>query len=184
MGDRSFRMPLRTSRLVLRRLEATDAPVLQRLAGEYEIARWTAEIPHPYDIGMARDFVAWSRREFDAGRRYDFALIERRSGGLVGIMSMAMRGSREGELGYWIGLPYQRQGYASEAAARIIDLAFGELSVPRVTASCLPENEASWRVMESCGMRYLERINRWAPARRETLELLFYAIDRPAVSEA
>ena len=179
----SIRLPLRTERLILRRLERTDAQAVRKLAGDWELARWTSDIPHPYDATMARDFIAWTHKEFAAGRRYVFAIVSRASGDLVGVISLTLLGRVEGELGYWIGLPFQRQGFASEAAGRVVQLAFEELAIERVSAACLPDNEPSWRVMERCGLNYVERIQRWAPARRSSIELLLYAMKRPVQAE-
>ena len=52
---------LRTDRLILRELALEDAPSLQHLAGEWEVARMMLFIPHPYedreDYGLlARDW--------------------------------------------------------------------------------------------------------------------------------
>ena len=174
-----FRLPLRSDRLILRRLERTDAQVLRRLAGDWELARWTSDIPHPYDAAMAREFIAWADGEFTGGRRYVFAVVSRATGELVGVISLTLLGRVEGELGYWIGRPYQRQGYASEAAARIVQFAFMDLAIQKVTAACLPDNEPSWRVMERCGLAYIDRIQRWAPARQSSVEMLLYAMKRP-----
>lgn len=179
-----FRLPLRTERLILRRLERTDAQIVRRLAGDWELARWTSDIPHPYDLAMAREFIVWAQGQFAGGRRFVFAIVSRNSGELVGVISLTLLGRIEGELGYWIGRPFQKQGLASEAAARIVQLAFEDLDLQRVTAACLPDNEPSWRVMERCGLSYVERIQRWAPARHSSIELLLYAMKRPALAES
>ena len=49
----------------------------------------------------------------------------------------------------------------------------------RVVAACRPDNEPSWRVMEHCGMTYVEPIQRWSIARRKTFNLSLYAINKP-----
>ncbi len=46
------RPTLTTARLVLRPLTVADAPDVQRLAGEREVASTTLNIPHPYEPGM------------------------------------------------------------------------------------------------------------------------------------
>ena len=172
-----FAMPLKTERLVLRQLALTDAVTMQRLAGAWEVAQWTAQVPFPYEIKMARDFIDWSLKEFPLGRSLVFAIVERASGDLTGVISMSVLGRIEGELGYWIGVPFQRRGYASEAAGRLIELAFDELELAQVTAACRPDNEASWRVMESCRMSWIGEIERWAAARKQSYRLIRYGID-------
>ncbi|MDP6343128.1 MAG: GNAT family N-acetyltransferase [Alphaproteobacteria bacterium] len=175
-----FHLPLRTDNLVLRTLERNDAPIIARLAGDWEVARWTADIPHPYDARMAREFIAWTDGEFAGGRRYVFAIVARATGAFAGVISLTLNGRLEGEIGYWIGRPHQGQGLGREAARAVVALAFGELALRRVVAACLPENEPSWRVMAACGMSQVGQIQRWAPARRQTFEMLLYAVDNPA----
>ncbi len=176
-----FRPPLRSPQLVLRPLERTDAPTIARLAGDWEVARWTADIPHPYDATMARDFVAWAQDELIGQRRFFFAMVARSSGDLVGVISLTRNGADEGEIGYWVGLPYQGRGFAREAAGVMIAMGFEALALRRVVAACQPDNERSWRIMERCGMRYVEDVQRWSMARRETFQLCLYAIDQPVV---
>ena len=52
-----------------------------------------------------------------------------------------------------------------------------------IVAACRPDNEASWRVMEYCGMRHVEDIQRWSMAQRETFQLSLYAINQPVEGE-
>jgi ribosomal-protein-alanine N-acetyltransferase len=56
------------------------------------------------------------------------------------------------ELGYGIAPGYQGRGYATEAAARLIDWAFLQPQVTMVTAECLFDNFASRRVLVKLGM--------------------------------
>ena len=44
---------LQTERLILRSFTLDDAPDVQRLAGERDVASTTSAIPHPYKDGMA-----------------------------------------------------------------------------------------------------------------------------------
>lgn len=45
---------LETQRLWLRWPTAADAPLIEKLAGEREIAEFTARIPHPYPRGRRK----------------------------------------------------------------------------------------------------------------------------------
>ena len=116
-----YRPPLRSDNLVLRPLERTDAKVVAELAGDWEVARWTSDIPHPYDTKMAREFIDWSQGELASQRRFILAMVARASGELVGIISLTCNGAEEGEIGYWVGRPYQGRGFAGEAAAAAAD---------------------------------------------------------------
>ena len=53
------------------------------------------------------------------------------------------------------GLHPQRsgRGYAPEAVSKVLRICCEELGLRRVTADCLADNTASWRLMERVGMR-------------------------------
>ena len=59
----------------------------------------------------------------------------------------------QGDLGYMIDPAHAGKGYATDIAAGLLDLAFRELRLHRVTAGCFADNVASWKVMERLGMR-------------------------------
>lgn len=59
----------------------------------------------------------------------------------------------EGLLGTLIDPAHAGRGYATDIARALLDLAFIELGLHRVTAGCFADNHASWRVMEKLGMR-------------------------------
>jgi RimJ/RimL family protein N-acetyltransferase len=58
------------------------------------------------------------------------------------------------ELGYWIGEPYWKRGYATEAAHALVDLAFQKTSIQVLHASTRVINPASRRVIHKCGFQY------------------------------
>ncbi len=60
------------------------------------------------------------------------------------------------EFGYSIVPEYQGKGYATEAARAMIEWAFEQPPVKRVSAECLKDNYASIRVLEKAGMRQIE----------------------------
>jgi ribosomal-protein-alanine N-acetyltransferase len=51
-------------------------------------------------------------------------------------------------LGYWMGAPFARQGYMTEALTALIPFAHGALQLKRIEAACLPHNAASVRLLE------------------------------------
>ncbi len=48
---------LQTERLMLRPFHVADAPRVKELAGAWEIAATTANVPHPYEEGMAEAWI-------------------------------------------------------------------------------------------------------------------------------
>ncbi|MEI6558072.1 MAG: GNAT family protein [Rhodospirillaceae bacterium] len=85
---------------------------------------------------------------------YSFLTFERAGDSLVGGLGLGniRRGvAQTATLGYWIGEPYARRGYTTEAVGLVLDHAFGELDLHRIEASCLPGNQASRRLLGKLG---------------------------------
>jgi ribosomal-protein-alanine N-acetyltransferase len=59
---------------------------------------------------------------------------------------------RAWEIGYIFNPEYHNRGYATEACRAVIDYVFTNLDAHRIVANCNPENRASWRVLEKCGL--------------------------------
>ena len=146
---------LQTERLILREFALEDAPDVRRLAGEPEIARTTLLIPHPYEDGMAEAWISSQRPAYEAGEHVNFAVTLRGEGTLVGSITLGLNPRDDnGELGYWIGVPYWGRGYCTEAAREVVRYGFEDLGLHRIHASHFGSNPASGRVMQKIGMSY------------------------------
>ena len=115
---------LETARLFLRRLELGDADRVEELASDYELAKTTLNVPHPYPEGSAADFILsmWAAEEKGL---VAFAVVEKESESLIGIINIKQTiAYKRGELGYWIGRPYWGKGYGTEAARAMVAYGF------------------------------------------------------------
>jgi RimJ/RimL family protein N-acetyltransferase len=157
---------LRTTRLLLRSFADQDIPAIVRLARAPEIAATTINIPHPYAEDDARSFLAHSREELRGGRSTNFAVTILQNGELCGAIGLTIAPAHQrAELGYWIGVPFWRQGFATEAATAVLAFGFETLRLHRIFASHFAENIASRRVLEKIGMRHegrsREHLKKW-----------------------
>jgi ribosomal-protein-alanine N-acetyltransferase len=85
---------------------------------------------------------------------YAFFVYRQSDNALIGGLTLAnvRRGvAQAGSLGYWMGAPFARQGYMTEAVRALIPFAFGPLRLHRLEAACIPSNAASIRLLEKCG---------------------------------
>ena len=173
---------LETSRLVLRPFAPADAPIVQRLAGDREVAATAMTIPHPYEDGVAEAWIETRAPKWEAREALVLAVTSEAEG-LVGTMSLQLKlAHRRAELGYWIGVPFWNRGYATEAAGAVITYGFDALGLNRIEARHFTFNPASGRVLAKVGMTR-EGILRQRVLKGDTLEdLALYAIlrsDRP-----
>ncbi len=121
--------------------------------------------------GAFRRRLKTYRAEMRQGVTYSFLIFRRVDDVLLGgiTLSNLRRGvAQSATLGYWIGAPHARQGYMSEALAAVLEFAFTRLGLHRVEAACLPNNEASRRLLLKSGFReegyarqYLRINGRW-----------------------
>jgi RimJ/RimL family protein N-acetyltransferase len=144
---------LETKRLILRPFRLNDAPAVQELAGERDIADTTMNIPHPYEDGMAEEWIEGHEPGYEDEKIATFAIVLRDCADLVGAIGLQIdRGLNNAELGYWIGKPFWNLGYATEATIAILTFGFDKLCLNRIQAGHLARNPSSGRVMEKAGM--------------------------------
>ncbi len=158
---------LQTERLLLDALSDADGPELVRLAGAREIADTTLSIPHPYGTADAEGFLAHQRSAADRGDELVLAVRRRQDAKLVGCIGLRDidRTHLQAELGYWIGVPYWGQGFATEAGRAVVSYGFDALGLNRIYAHHMTRNPPSGRVLERIGMRWegvlRERVLKW-----------------------
>ena len=113
MPDKELKQPptLKTDRLILRPFTASDAEDIQRLAGDEAIADTTLNIPHPYDIERAKEWIDSLHPQFEKGTRTVFAMIDCETHNFLGAIELRIdQRYQRGELGYWIGKPFWNNG--------------------------------------------------------------------------
>jgi RimJ/RimL family protein N-acetyltransferase len=140
---------LETERLLLRRPTLADVKAIARLANDRRIAENTRRLPYPYSEHDAIDFV----RAIGAGHRETVFLIESDLSP-IGMVGIDWRQHDAPELGYWLGVKYWGQGFATEAARAVIDFTFEEFDAEHLIASARVANPASRKLLEKCGFQW------------------------------
>jgi len=152
--------PLRTQRLSLRPLSERDVDSLVAYRSLPEVCRY---VPfEPMDEAAVRERLhrSWGLRALKAEGDVLFLGVElTASGQLVGDVMLRWSSveHRGGEIGYVFHPAYSGRGYATEAAHRLLHLAFDELGLHRVIARLDAENHSSARVAARLGMRQEDR---------------------------
>ena len=144
-----------TERLILRPLAASDAPRLQRLGDDFEVARMLTSCPHPYRLADAEELVRRGR-EADPEREAMFA-IELPGEGAIGTIGFDPDEVLADEVGYWIGRPYWGRGLVSEALAAGLAWVRNQWGRRCITARHFVDNAASARVLAKAGFLYTGR---------------------------
>ncbi|MDA5192359.1 GNAT family N-acetyltransferase [Govanella unica] len=143
---------LETDRLRLRLLGEADLDRLVRLIGDWEVARWLAHVPYPYEREDGREFIRDMTESMAAGREVHYVIADKATDALMG--GCGFLDQEDGlELGYWLGRDYWGRGYVPEALRSLISAGFGGLGLDVIAARVLPDNLRSRRVLEQLGFQ-------------------------------
>ena len=142
---------LETKRLRVRPYSEADIPELLPLIGTREVAATTLRIAHPYTEQDARAFLELAK---EPGKMW-LAITLLSDGRQIGGIGMRIEEQhRHAELGYWLGVDYWGQGYATEAGREMIRYGFEQLDLHRIFATHFAHNPASGNVLRKLGMRH------------------------------
>lgn len=146
---------LNTIQLLLRPFGQADAPEVQRLAGDVEVARNTLAMPFPYLDGMAESWISHHAEDYKVGKSAIWAITLKDKQQLIGAIGLSLQLQySHAEIGYWIGKDFWNQGYCTEALKEVILFGFDQLKLHKIYASHFCNNPQSGRVMQKAGMRY------------------------------
>lgn len=158
--DDSPTIELETRDLVLRapRAEDYEAWAKLRAASRRHTEPWE---PSWTEDELTRTAYRGRLRRYDLdwkeGRGAPFFVIRKRDNLLIGACNLnnIKRGvMQSADIGYWIGAPYVRQGYARQAVRRVLAFAFSELHLNRIEAAVQPANIVSRTLLEEIGFQH------------------------------
>ena len=163
-----------TERLLLRPAWPEDADALFGGIADKGVVRNLARAPWPYLPEHARQFVM---REANP-RVPNFLMTLPGQNGSQIIGSVGLGETETGvELGYWIARPYWGQGFATEAARGVIEIA-KLLGYERLEAGHFADNPASGRVLRKLGFRPTGKVApRFSCGRGEEVDCVLFTKD-------
>lgn len=147
-------MTLKTRRLMLRPVALADLRCYFELDSDPAVAG-PLGLPGPASLAKTRRSILvaikdWKKR----GRnKLAFTIVSRDGRDWLGGLNLRWPHAGVAELGYTIAPRQQSNGYATEAVAAAVKLAFRRLGAHRVQATCWVENKASARVLSKAGFR-------------------------------
>ncbi len=144
----------RTARLILRPLQLADAEQIQELFPQWEVVRYLLNrVPWPYPPDGALEFCRnVALPQVECGDAWHWTIRRAAEPGqMIGFISL-IRGDADNR-GFWMGLPWQGQGFMSEACVWANDFWFESLWFPVLRVAKAVANAASRRISQKQGMR-------------------------------
>ena len=163
---------LETPRLLLCPLMLADAGQIQQIFPHWEIVRYLAtQVPWPYPPDGARTYIRdIALPAIQRGETWQWTLrLKTALAQIIGCIDL--RTKENDNRGFWLGLPWQRQGLMSEACDAVTDFWFETLKFPVLRAPKAIQNAASRHISEKQGMRLIAVEERDYVSGRFTSEL-------------
>lgn len=152
---------LAQQQIVLRPMIEDDAETLFRINQSEGVLRYFPnQTPPPLE--RVQRFIAGQQAHWKTYGYGNWGLAPEGQpaiAGWVGLQYLPELG--ETEVGFLLDRPYWGRGYATSAASESLRFGFEQCGLKRIIALVHPENLASRRVIEKCGMAYEETITIW-----------------------
>ena len=148
-------MTFETKRLILRPWQESDAKSLYQYASDPNVGP-AAGWPVHTSVENSREII-----QTVLSVPGTYAVVDKDSGCAVGSIGLMIGQAsniglpeNEGEIGYWIGVPYWGRGLIPEAVNELLRYAFCDLKLDKVWCGYFDGNTKSLRVQEKCGFIY------------------------------
>ncbi len=150
---------LDTERLVLRTIEADDAPFYMTVLNDPDFITFIGD-RGVRTLAASRDAIAAGPVQMQANLGHSIYLVALREGGTpIGMCGLIKRDALDDvDLGYAFLPAWRGQGYAFEAAAACVRHARDALGFSRLAAITSPDNTVSGALLEKLGMRFKKLI--------------------------
>lgn len=143
---------LRTKRCIIRETTEADVDSFYNIYAEPEITRYMEDLYEDREEELA--YVAEYREKVYGFYGYGMWTVLKRDGTVIGRAGISWREGYElPELGFVIGVPWQRQGYAYEVCRAILDYAREQLGFTQVQALVMEGNEKSVALCRKLGFK-------------------------------
>ena len=143
-----------TPRLLLREFVPADWQAVLVYASDPDVLRFKTTAPASALEVQAGLSEIRNQQKAVPRTRYEMAIVRKDTGVLIGWLPLLLDADlRQAEVGWTLARAHWGHGFATEAAQFALSFAFETLKLHRVWARCVPENTASWRIMEKIGMR-------------------------------
>jgi RimJ/RimL family protein N-acetyltransferase len=172
-----------TARLTLRDWREEDWSAFFRVTNTPAVMRWLGGVMDEAGRAAARARI----ESYHAEHGHTFWVVERREDGALlgfcGLKRSNQPGGPQGmmEVGWRLREDAWGKGYAKEAAAAALGLAFGPFGADEVIALTVERNTASWGLMERLGMARRADLDFASPDfDAENPRIIAYSINRRA----
>jgi ribosomal-protein-alanine N-acetyltransferase len=144
---------LATTRLLLRKLEATDAEQLFMLRSDENVMKYIGKKPMQ-TIEEALEFINLINDNVNNNSGINWAMtLKEEPAKLIGVIGLwrIMKEHYRAEIGYMLSPEFWKKGFTKEAILKVIEYGFHELKLHSIQGNINASNIASGKALESSG---------------------------------
>jgi len=162
--------------VTLREFRSGDVDDVLALIGDDRVTEWLSFDSRGRQQADQMLTDVEQRRRAEPRAEFYLAITASGSENVVGFVRLAFDGVRAGKLGYAVAFNHWGKGYATDAAGTLVDYAFRELGLHRISAAIAPENVASLRMAQRLGMTFEGRIRDHVHTNGRWRDSLLYSV--------
>jgi RimJ/RimL family protein N-acetyltransferase len=141
----------------LSEINKNDKQYLVKYLNDFDIYKYTLNIPHPYTIKDAENWIKFVKIDKDNKGVLTHFSIRNKNLDLIGGISFHSKygiNSFKDEFGYWLAKDYWNKGIMTSIVKRFCQYGFENFSLKRLEATVFENNLASSKVLEKAGFQY------------------------------
>ena len=162
---------IQINHIVLRPLELSDAEILYAINLTEGVLQYFPTTTPP-TLERVERFIASQHEHWEKYGYGNWGIVPEGESRIVGWAGLQyLPELDEVEVGYLLDKPFWGKGFATEAARESIRDGFERCGLDHIIALVHPDNNASRRVIDKCGMTYVETIHLWG------IDLMRHRID-------
>lgn len=151
---------IKTERLLLRKIEESDAPVILYLRSDETINQFIErpENRKTKTLEQALQFITDINQDFENNKSVTWGIVYNDQPELIGTICFWNFSDNHtiAEVGYGLSPEFQNKGIMTEVLQRIIDFGFNELKLAKIEAFTHTKNENSRKLLEKCGLQFIQ----------------------------
>ena len=146
---------LTTERMTLRPFTMDDVPDVQEFMDNKDFSSFSPGYPYPCEKDFVEEYISdipakWQNREI-----VNYAMVPHEIKKPIGIVGLKLQLDHDvAEIGYLLGVKYWGQGYATEAAKRILLFGFYDLDLQCIFGQCIMSHKDSENILKKLGMMH------------------------------
>ncbi len=172
--------PIATQRLILRKLEPSDAHDVHAIVSDPEVVKMTAALELVNSLQETRDLVKTMCARYEQDLPTRWAVVDKATQKVIGLCGFVAYSPvfARAEIGYALARSVWNKGLITEVSKAVTDFAFTSMKVNRLEATVDPDNNGSIRVIEKLGMKYEGRLRQHIICNEQFRDRLMYSILR------